>query len=124
MHKKTITARGEEIVAQAIHRHARVTARKARMVADIIRDKPVGMALDLLKFTVKPSAQPFVLRTLQSAVANVKEGAVEDPRRDLYVGEVTVDAAAMQKRFRPAPMGRAVRIRKRTCHIAIRLTRG
>jgi large subunit ribosomal protein L22 len=122
MHKKDLTNKGEEVVAQAIHRWARVAPRKARMVADLIRGKRVGEALRILKFTVKPSAQPHVLRVLKSAVSNVPEGTVEDPMRDLRIGEAMVDSAFVLKRFRPAPMGRAVKVRKRTCHITLRLT--
>jgi large subunit ribosomal protein L22 len=123
MHKKSETSRKEEVVAQAIHRYARVSARKLRLVADMIRDKPVGEAMRILTFTVKPSAVPIITNVLKSAIANVPEGQVDNPDSDLRVGEVFVDGAYMMKRFRAAPMGRAVPIRKRAAHVTLRLTR-
>lgn len=123
MHKKTATGRGEAVVAQASHRFARIPARKLRMVADMIRDKPVGEAMRILKFTVKPSAVPIITGVLKSAMANVPEGTVENVERDLRVGEIAVDGAFYLKRFRAAPMGRAVQIRRRAAHVAVRLTR-
>lgn len=123
MHKKTSSSRGEAVVSQAIHRYARIPARKLRLVADLIRDKPVGEAMRILKFTVKPSAVPIITGVLKSAVANVPEGTVENVERDLRVGEIAVDGAFMFKRFRAAPMGRAVKIRRRASHVAVRLTR-
>jgi len=123
MHSKAFTARGDEVVAQAIHRYCRVSARKIRQVAALIRNKTVGEALNILLVTAKPSAQPHILRLLQSAVANVPDGDVANPKKDLRVSEIAVDGAFMLKRFRPAPMGRAVRVRKRSSHITLRLTR-
>lgn len=106
-------------VSEAIYRNAPMSARKARLVADLVRGKNVHDAINLLAFTYKPSAQPAVLNTLKSAIANakVKKANVEE----LVVSEIFVDVAGMFKRPRPAPMGRVVRIRKRSCHITVRL---
>jgi large subunit ribosomal protein L22 len=122
MRKKELTARGHAVVAQAFHHHAGISARKARLVIDLIRDKSVGEAERILKFTLKPSAVPHVERVLKSALSNVPSDFQGDPRKDLRVGEAFADAAFMLKRFRPRAMGRACKIRKRSSHISIRLT--
>lgn len=107
-------------VSEAKLRHARMSARKARLVCDLIRGKSVGDAISLLRLTHKPSACPEVLQVLKSARANAEQKKVSNVD-DLIVSDVFVDAAAMMKRMRAAPQGRGVRIRKRTCHITIRL---
>lgn len=109
-----------DAVSEAKMRHARMSARKARLVCDLIRGKRVGEAINLLTVTHKPSAAPEVLQVLKSARANAKTAKVEDVD-DLVVRDVFVDAASMMKRMRAAPMGRGVRVRHRTCHITIRL---
>jgi large subunit ribosomal protein L22 len=109
-----------ETVGEARLRHAHVSARKARLVCDLIRGKRVKEAIDLLTMTHKPSAAPMVLEVLKSAAANAKRQKHPDVD-NLRVSEVFADAAMMLKRMRPAPMGRGVRVRKRMCHITIRL---
>jgi large subunit ribosomal protein L22 len=109
-----------DAVSEARLRHAHMSARKARLVCDLIRGKQVKAAIDLLTLTHKPSAAPEVLQVLKSARANAVRKKVANPD-GLTVSEVFVDAAAMMKRMRPAPMGRGVRVRKRSCHITIRL---
>ncbi len=109
-----------DAVAEASLQKARMTARKARLVCDLIRGKRVGDALSLLQLTHKPSACPDVMNLLKSARANAQQKGISDPD-GLVVGTVFVDAAQMQKRMRAAPMGRGVRVRKRSCHITIRL---
>ena len=116
---KPKTEKKYEAAAEAKLRYARMSARKARYVADLIRGKRVGEALTLLQLTHKPSAAPDVLNVLKSARANAehkKVAAVDD----LVVTDIFVDNAPMIKRMRPAPMGRGVKIRKRMCHITIR----
>ncbi|MCX7018173.1 MAG: 50S ribosomal protein L22 [bacterium] len=113
--KKYLTA------GEARYSHAPMTARKVRLVLDIIRGKTVGKAMQLLTLTHKPSAAPAVLQVLKSARANVEKAKMPDPDA-LVVSTAFADVAGMMKRTRPAPMGRAVRIRKRMCHITIRLT--
>lgn len=110
-----------ECVSEAKYRYAPMPARKARLVCDLIRGKSVKEALDLLSLIHKPSAAPAVIKVLKSARANAQTNKkVEDPD-NLIISEVFVDGAFMLKRFRAAPMGRAVRVRKRFCHITIRL---
>lgn len=109
-----------ECVSEAKYRFAPMPARKARLVCDLIRGKSVKEALDLLKLTHKPSAAPAVMKVLKSARANAVQKKVNDPD-SLVVSQVFVDGAFMLKRLRAAPMGRAVRVRKRFCHITIRL---
>ncbi len=70
--------------------------------------------------THKPSACPAVIQVLKSAVANAKQADHPNPE-SLVVATAFADGAMMLKRLRPAPMGRGVRVRKRTCHITIRL---
>lgn len=109
-----------DAVSEARLRNARMPARKARLVCDLIRGKRVGDALSLLMLTHKPSACPDVLNLLKSARSNAQVSGIADPD-GLVVGTVFVDGGTMMKRMRAAPMGRGVRVRKRTCHITIRL---
>jgi large subunit ribosomal protein L22 len=107
-------------VSQAKHRFAGMTARKARLVVDLIRGKSVSEAITILDNLYKPSACPAVRNVLKSAAANA---GIEDllTASEHFVCEAFVDGAPMMKRMRPAPMGRGVRVRKRLCHITIRL---
>lgn len=105
------------VVGHGTARHCRVSARKARDLADMIRGMNVQQALNTLKFTHRPSAQPMMERLLKSVLASVKDSQA---RMDsLYVGDISVDVAGMLKRFRPRAFGRAARIRKRSCHITM-----
>ena len=109
-----------DAVSEAKLRFARMSARKARLVCDLVRGKRLGEALTLLRFTHKPSAQPDVLRLLKSVRANAERQKVGEVD-DLVITDIFVDNAPMIKRMRPAPMGRGVRVRKRMCHITVRL---
>ncbi len=96
------------------------SARKARLVLDLIRGKDVEEALNILKFNHKYVSKK-VEKLLESAINNWEqknEGMrVEDS--ELYVKEAYADGASVLKRFQPAPFGRAYRIRKRLSHITI-----
>ncbi|MEM6965567.1 MAG: 50S ribosomal protein L22, partial [Bacteroidota bacterium] len=95
--------------------------RKMRLVVDNIRGKDVEDALDILKFTKKEAAE-WLEKVVVSAIANWenKNGNVVDADdHDLYIKTAFVDGGTMLKRFRPAPHGRAHRIRKRTNHVTI-----
>ena len=96
---------------------ASISAQKARLVADQIRGKHVGEALDLLSFSTKKGAQ-LVRKLLESAIANAEhnDGADVD---DLAVCKIFVDEGATMKRIRPRAKGRADRIFKRSCHITL-----
>lgn len=111
-----------EMVTSAKARFQRVSARKARYIADLIRGLSVAEAQQQLMLVHRPSAGPMVTNLLKSAVANArdKELGGDDPE-DLIVGEIFVDGGPMIKRFRPRAMGRACVIRKRMCHITIKL---
>jgi len=100
-------------------RHARISARKARLVADLVRGKPVGAALGLLRFTPKKAAG-MIRKVLQSALDNATQssGVNEDK---LFISSITVDEGPTAKRWSPRAMGRATRIRKRTSHIRVGL---
>lgn len=94
--------------------------RKMRLIADMIRGRKVSEALNILKFEAKQGA-PKMEKLLLSAIANWQEKN-EDVRledADLFIKEVKVDGGRMLKRLRPAPQGRAHRIRKRSNHITL-----
>jgi large subunit ribosomal protein L22 len=108
--------------ARAIQRTVRQSARKMRLVVDLVRGRPVNEAFAILKFSKKHAAQQ-VSKVLLSAVANAREASLRaDERLDeeaLYVKQATVDEGPALKRFMPAAMGRATPIRKRTSHVTI-----
>ncbi len=98
-----------------------MSARKMRLVVDNIRGKGIEEALDILRFTKKEAAT-WLEKVVLSAIANweYKLGGVESADDyDLYIAEAFSDEGTMLKRFRPAPHGRAHRIRKRTNHVTI-----
>jgi ribosomal protein L22 len=101
-------------------KYARISPQKCRLIADMVRGKPVGLALNTLKFTPKKGAR-LVLKVLESAVANA-ENNHELIGDELRIASVTADEGPTLKRFRPRAMGRATRIRKRTSHLTILLT--
>lgn len=114
-------------MAEAIARlkEVRIAPRKVRLVADMIRGKKVAEARDILTYTLKGSA-PALRKLLESAVANAEYAAGQTERRidpdEMFVGRITVDGGRTYRRFRPAPRGRAVRVRKRTSHVELVLT--
>lgn len=104
----------------AILRNCPTSPRKMRLVADQIRGKSVEQALDILKFSPK-AASLDIEKLLLSAIANW-QAKNEDSRMEeagLFVKEIYVDSARMLKRIKPAPQGRAHRIRKRSNHVTI-----
>ena len=103
----------------AVLRGARVSAQKARLVADQIRGKPVEEALNVLAFSTKKAAA-MVRKVLNSAIANAEhnQGADVD---ELTVSTVFVDEGTTLKRIMPRAKGRADRISKRTCHITVKV---
>lgn len=94
--------------------------RKMRLVADLIRGKQIEMALAILRFNQKEASRRLE-KLLLSAIANWEakneDASIEDA--DLYVKEIRVDGGSMLKRLRPAPQGRAHRIRKRSNHVTL-----
>ena len=107
-----------EAVARA--RFSRGSARKVRRVVELIKDKNVEEALNILSFVPKYAAQ-YIEKVLKSATANAisQEGTAKLKAEDLYIKKIFVDGGPMMKRIRPSSMGRAYRIRKRTNHLTI-----
>lgn len=102
-------------------RQLKITARKTRMVADLVRRKTVKEAEAILSFTPKKAALPL-LKLLRSAAAAAKNTHKLDPK-DFYIAKITVDDGPMQKRVFPRSRGRADRIEKRTSHITLTIDR-
>ncbi len=102
---------------RATLRYSRISARKVKIVADLIRGKNVDEALAIVKFTPKASSE-ILEKLLKSAIANAENN--HDMRHEnLYVAEIYANQGPTLKRIRPAAKGSAVRIRKRTSHITI-----
>ena len=98
-------------------RFVRVSPRKARLVADLIRGKGSEEAMNILTFTKKAAAK-ILIKLLKSAIANATQKKTIDIDR-LYVKKIAVDQGPTMKRFQPRAMGRATTIRKRSSHITI-----
>ncbi len=98
-------------------RYFRISPRKMRLVADLVRGCQVREAEEILKFTVKRPAEP-VLKLLRSAVANAEHN-FNLKKEDLYISEIKVDGGPIMKRFRPRARGAVFPIQKRTSHVTI-----
>jgi large subunit ribosomal protein L22 len=109
------------VESQATARGIRTSAQKAGLVCALIRGKNVNQALATLQFTPKIIAKELA-KVLRSAVANVqqKDGFGGDIER-LYVSACYADQGPGMKRVRPAPMGRAYRVVKRTAHLTVKV---
>ena len=106
--------------ARAIHKYIGSSPRKMRLLIDIIRGMSVERAIEVLHFSSK-HASKHAEKVVRSAVANLlnqDESTRLDPA-DLYIKEAFVDQGPTLKRISPAPMGRAYRIRKRSCHLTV-----
>ena len=103
----------------------RVSARKARLVADVVRGLPVEQAVHALELMPKKAA-PIIQKTILAAVANARQHdeAIGLQESDFVVSEIRVDEGPMQKRIRARAQGRAFRIRKRTSHIKVVVAAG
>lgn len=101
-------------------RGARISAQKARLVADQVRGLKVDRALNVLTFSPKKAAR-IVKKVLESAIANAEnnDGADVD---ELKVSTIFVDEGLVMKRVKPRAKGRADRISKQTCHITIKVS--
>lgn len=104
----------------AVLKDCPTSPRKMRLVADMVRGMEVNRALDVLKFSSKEASRK-VEKLLMSAVANwqAKNEGVRLEESDLYVKTIAVDSGRILKRLRPAPQGRAHRIRKRSNHVTL-----
>ena len=111
----------QEMIPEAVAtlKNARISARKVKIVADLIRGKDASEALAIVKFTPKASSE-IIEKLLKSAIANA-ENNHGMKSNNLYVSEIFANQGPTMKRIRPAAKGSAVRIRKRTSHITIKL---
>jgi len=110
------------VTATAKLSNLRISARKVRLVADMIRGKKVAEARDILTFTLKGSAEP-INKLLASAAANADEAAAQRHERidtdAMVIQMIRVNEGRTLRRFLPAPRGRATRIRKRSSHVEL-----
>ncbi len=105
-------------------RNCPMSSRKMRLGADLVRNKPVNEALSILRFSGR-EAGIWLEKLLLSAISNWEnklDNAESADDYDLRVTTVMVDQGAQIKRFRPAPQGRAHRIRKHSCHVTFAVT--
>jgi large subunit ribosomal protein L22 len=104
----------------AVLKNCPTSPRKMRLVADQVRGEDVNRALDILKFSQKEASQK-IEKLILSAISNwqTKNEGVRIEDSSLYVKEIFVDSGRVLKRLRPAPQGRAHRIRKRSNHITV-----
>jgi large subunit ribosomal protein L22 len=106
----------------ASHRFARITARKARRIADLIRGRSVNEALELLQFAPQRGAS-FYLKVVRSAIANASQDEAINVNR-LFISECRADDGPLlndRMRFRPGPQGRAMPFSKRLSHLTIKV---
>ena len=111
----------QEIIPQASAtlKYARISSRKVKIVADLIKGKDIDEALAILKYTPKASSE-ILEKLLKSAIANA-ENNHHMAHEKLYVADIFANQGPTLKRIRPAAKGSAVRIRKRTSHVTIKL---
>ena len=109
----------EVIIPEAVAswNYARISSRKVKIVADLMRGKKVDEALKIATFAPKASSD-LLVKLLNSAIANAENNHFMN-RANLYVAEIYANQGPTLKRIRPAAKGSAVRIRKRTSHITI-----
>ncbi len=98
-------------------RYLRLTPRKGRLVADLIRNKKVEAALNILRFT-NHKAAPLITKVLSSAIANAVNNFQMNEEK-LYVSKILIDEGPMLKRVNTRAMGRADRMVKKTSHITV-----
>jgi large subunit ribosomal protein L22 len=108
------------VVVRASSRYVRLAPRKARLIADQVRGLHIEQARALLAFSPRGAAQD-ISKLIESAASNAENNhdLIAD---EMLIAEITVDEGPTLRRFRPRAMGRASRINKRTCHIAVALT--
>jgi large subunit ribosomal protein L22 len=102
---------------KAVARNTGISARKVRLLVDMVRGKKVDEALAILKFTPSPLAR-VVAKAVKSAAANAENNFQMEPS-DLRVVKIYADQARVMKRFRPVSRGRAHRITKRSSHLTV-----
>lgn len=111
-------------VATAKLSDLQISARKVRLVADLVRGQRIADARDTLRFTIKGASKPL-LKLLESAVANAEYAAQEEhadvDTDEMIIERIVVNEGRTLQRYQPAPRGRASRIRKRSSHVEIRI---
>lgn len=103
--------------AKSVGRTLKLSTRKARLVADLVRDRRVVDALNILQFTNKKAA-PIIKKVVESAIANATNNFGMDAD-NLYVSQIFVDEGPMMKRVSPRAMGRADIVKKQTSHVTV-----
>ena len=103
--------------AQATLKYLRMAPRKVRLVADLVRGRPVGEAIQILRFTHRRASLP-IRKVIESAVANAENNHGLDIDQ-LWVREIRVDEGPTLKRWQPRAQGRAFPIMKRTSHVSV-----
>ena len=108
--------------ATATARFIRIAPRKMGLVSDMVRGKRVEDAFNILHFSPKAASVPLE-KLIRSALANLhqQEGSKKIDTENVVISELIVNEGPTLRRFRPRAMGRATRIRKRTCHIQVTL---
>ena len=116
---ETIKANKKQVAFAKLN-NCPTSPRKMRLVADLVRGDKVEKALNILRFSQKEASRRLEKLVL-SAVANwqAKNEEADVEEADLFIKEITVDSGTMLKRLRPAPQGRAHRIRKRSNHVTV-----
>jgi len=116
---ETIKANKKQVAFAKLN-NCPTSPRKMRLVADLVRGQKVEKALNILRFSQKEASRRLEKLVL-SAVANwqAKNEEADVEAADLFIKEITVDSGTMLKRLRPAPQGRAHRIRKRSNHVTV-----
>ena len=104
--------------ARATAKFIRMSAQKARLVADVIRGKNAGEAINILRFT-KKRASRAIEKVLKSAISNAEQKSEHLDVDQLVVAQTYVNEGPRMKRVRPAPMGRAFRYQRRMSHITV-----
>ncbi len=106
------------MISKASLKYVRLSARKVREVANLLRGKPVSRALAILANVSRRPKEPLI-KLVHSAIANAKVKGVA--QEQLFISKIIVDEASAWKRFRAASFGRAAPIRKKTSHIKVEL---
>jgi large subunit ribosomal protein L22 len=109
------------MLSKASAMFSRISPRKARMIADLVRGRDAADAIQLLQFTEKSGA-PVIKKVIESAVANARQGGADVDA--LFISKATVDKAPnkFNRRWRPRAMGRATKVVKGVSHIVIELS--
>jgi len=108
-------------LAHAVARYVRMSPQKGRLVADLVRDRFVGEALTILRFNERKKISAIIEKVLRSAVANAQQKSPNVDVDTLVISRIQINGGPVAKRIRPAPMGRAYRVQKRTSHVHIYL---